>query len=177
MKRHQQVVVNSALDEGELITTEGKVAAIGRDFVMLTDIRKRIWIPYAAIDSATIPYGFPTYSNPHQNHIYDNQLRQKLILNFGETVSCREELVRQFFEETFHTNLSSWKGTWVQTRTADRSYVGRLEKATKKACTIRSFRSGRLIPMDDLRFVEVLSGTDLLKRFAGQLMPKVFKRK
>ncbi|WP_245827685.1 hypothetical protein [Paenisporosarcina indica] len=96
-KRNQQVVVSSLVENDIAVTTEGKVATIGRDFVMLTDLQRRTWIPYTAIDSATIPFGYPTYSNTHQHFIYDNQLQQKLVLQFGETVAKKEVLVRQFF--------------------------------------------------------------------------------
>ena len=103
-KRNQQVVVSSVIKD-VTVTTEGKVATIGRDFVMVTDLKKRIWIPYTAIESATIPFGHPTYSDSQQHFIYDNQLQQKLVLQFGETVAKREELIRQFFEESL-TNKS-----------------------------------------------------------------------
>jgi len=46
MKRNQQVVITSAIENDGSKITEGKVATIGRDFVMITDVQKRIWIPY-----------------------------------------------------------------------------------------------------------------------------------
>ena len=90
---------------------------------MLTNLKKRIWIPYTAIESATIPFGFPSYSNTHQHFIYDNQLQQKLVLQFGETVAKREALIQQFFEESLQTNLNSWKGMWVEVKTAEKSIL------------------------------------------------------
>ena len=131
MKRHQQVVVSSVIKD-ETVTTEGKVAMIGRDFVMVTDLKKRIWIPYTAIESATIPFGHPTYSDSQQNFIYDNQLQQKLVLQFGETVGKREALIRQFFEESLQTNLNSWKGVWVEVKTDQKTYFGKIKNTTKK---------------------------------------------
>ena len=99
MKRNQQVVVSSVLKKDVTMTTEGKVATIGRDFIMLTNLQKRIWIPYTAIESSKHPLWFSFLFQPHQHFIYDNQLQQKLVLQFGETVAKREALVKQFFEE------------------------------------------------------------------------------
>ncbi len=137
MKRNQQVVVTSIIGEDIPVTTEGKVATIGRDFVMLTDLKKRIWIPYSAIQSATIPFGFPTYSNTHQHFIYDNNLQQKLVLQFGETVAKKDVLIRQFFEESLQTNLHFWKGIWIEIRTADNIFFGKIASVTKADVILR----------------------------------------
>lgn len=156
MKRNQQVVVSSFIKKAVPVTTEGKVATIGRDFVMLTDLRKRIWIPYTAIDSATIPFGFPTYSNSQQHFIYDNDLQQKLVLQFGDTVAKREELIRQFFEESLQTNLHSWKGVWVEVRTSQKVYFGRIKKTTKKELTLKFFNKVEEIPLNELHYVSTV---------------------
>lgn len=168
MKRHQQVVVISTRKQGETVTTEGKVATIGRNFVMLTDLKKRIWIPYEAIDSATIPFGFPTYSTPHQHHIYDNQLQQKLVQRFGETVSKKDALVRQFFEETFHTNLSTWKGIRIEVHTGEASYFGKLKDASKSECVLQQFNKVRRIPLPDIRYMTTTGYISLLKQMGAQ---------
>lgn len=117
MKRNQHVVVTSIIEEEKQISTEGKVSTIGRDFVILTNLKERKWIPYTCIESATIPFGFPTYSNTHQHFIYDNSLQQKLVQKFGETVVKKDALIRQFFEESLQTSLHFWRGTWVEVRT------------------------------------------------------------
>ena len=108
MKRNQQVEIYSNKGD-ESIHTSGKVTAIGRDFVMVTNLKDRIWIPYQHIESANIPTGVPTYENSHQNFIYDNDLRKKLLTNFGEVVSKRDVYIQQFYEETLQTNLQSLK--------------------------------------------------------------------
>ncbi|MFD1735426.1 hypothetical protein ACFSCX_02515 [Bacillus salitolerans] len=111
-KRNQQVEVYLKCGTKSLYK-EGKVSTIGRDFVMLTNLRERMWIPYTSINSANIPYGIPNYSNTHQHFIFDNNLRNKLIHQFGETVSKRDLLKQQFFEETLKTNLQTWSETWA----------------------------------------------------------------
>lgn len=170
MKRHQQVVIISAGKQNVTVTTEGKVASIGRDFVMLTDLKKRIWIPYEAIDSATIPFGFPTYSTPHQHHIYDNQLQQKLVLRFGETVAAKDALIRQFFEETLHTNLSTWKGVWVEVNTEDYMFFGKLKGASKTECVLQRFRTEHRIQLSDIRNITTVGLISLWKQFGKQVV-------
>ena len=155
-KRNQQIVISSRSTEGETVTTEGKVDTIGRDFVMLTNLKKRIWIPYAAIESANIPFGFPTYSNTQQYHLYDNQLQQKLTQRFGETVAKRDELVKQFFEESLQTNLSSWIGVWVEVKTETGSTLGKLTLTTVDGVTVNYFKTEKVIPLSAIRSVQTV---------------------
>lgn len=164
MKRNQQVVVISIVEKDVNVTTEGKAETIGRDFVMLTNLQKRIWIPYSAIESANIPFGFPSYSNTHQHFIYDNQLQQKLVLQFGETVAKREALVKQFFEESLRTNLHSWKGMWVEVKTAEKSFFGKIKITTKKELILQLFKSEKVIPLNDIRYVSTMRLLPLWKK-------------
>lgn len=165
MKRNQQVVVSSVIEKDIPLTTEGKVATIGRDFVMLTDLKKRLWIPYRAIQSATIPFGFPTYSNTHQHFIYDNNLQQKLVLQFGETVAKKDVLIRQFFEESLQTNLHFWKGIWVETRTADNIFFGKIASATKADLILQlSKKKESVIPLNEIRYVSTIGIISLWKK-------------
>lgn len=156
MKRNQQVVITSACHEEDNVTTEGKVSTIGRDFVMVTDLKKRIWIPYKAIEAATIPFGFPTYSDSQQHIIYDNQLQQKLVLQFGDTVAKREELVRQFFEESLQTNLHSWKGLWIEVRATKKNYYGKIKGTTKKELILNQFNKEEAIKLTELQYVSTV---------------------
>ena len=154
-KRHQQVVVTSVIKDAT-VTTEGKVAMIGRDFVMVTDLKKRIWIPYTAIESATIPFGHPTYSDSQQNFIYDNQLQQKLVLQFGETVGMREALIRQFFEESLQTNLNSWHGVWVEVKTDQKTYFGKIKNTSKRELFLTSFKKKEEIRLNELQYLSTV---------------------
>jgi len=172
MKRNQQVVVSSFIENDVAVTTEGKVATIGRDFVMLTDLQRRTWIPYTAIDSATIPFGYPTYSNSHQHFIYDNQLQQKLVLQFGETVAKKEVLVRQFFEETLKTNLRSWKGIWVEVKTTDNLLLGKIKETTKKELILQLFKTQNVIPLSEIRCVSTVGLFPLWKSLWKYLFKK-----
>lgn len=156
MKRNQQVVINSVIKNEEVFTTEGKVATIGRDFVMLTDLKKRIWIPFSAIISATIPFGFPTYSNTHQHFIYDNQLQQKLVLQFGETVANKDALIRQFFEESLQTNLHSWRAVFLEVKTSDFNYVGKIIEINEKELFLQLFKTTQRIPLNEIRYASTL---------------------
>jgi hypothetical protein len=162
-KRNQQVEI--LFFNPELSKLEGKVSTIGRDFVMLTDLRKRIWIPYRVIHSATIPYGVPNYSNTHQHFIYDNDLRRKLLRNFGGTVHKRGALVQQFFEETLHTNLLSWKMTMVKVVTSDRVYFGRIDRADKSDLRVKLFKRIQEIPVGEIQSVQTLRFLQFIGEF------------
>ena len=165
MKRNQQVVITSAIDNDGNKITEGKVATIGRDFVMVTAVQKRIWIPYTFIDSATIPFGFPTYSNTHQHFIYDNNLQQKLVLKFGETVAKKDVLIRQFFEESLQTNLHFWKGIWIEIRTVDNIFFGKITSVTKADIILQlSKKKESVIPLNEVCYVSTIGMISLWKK-------------
>jgi hypothetical protein len=131
MKRNQQVVIYTKSGV-ETIYTLGKVSAIGRDFVMVTNLNERIWLPYHSIESANLPIGIPNFSNSHQYFFYDNDLRRKLLQNFGETVSKKDALIQQFYEESLATNLQSWGKTWVKIRTDKETVYGKIQNVTKQ---------------------------------------------
>lgn len=155
-KRNQQVEVYSKCGE-ESLYTEGKVSAIGRDFVMLTNLKDRIWIPYAAIESANIPYGMPNYSNTHQHFIYDNDLQYNLIYNFGETVSKRDVLKQQFYEESLETNLATWNNTWVEVFLVDgETVIGKLEKSSDKEVVLKKFRHEQTVSINKVKYIKTL---------------------
>lgn len=109
-KKNQLVEVYSK-NGNQIIHTVGKVHTIGRNFVILKTLFTRIWIPYISIHSAKSPFGIPEIHNTHQNVVMDEELRKKLLTNFSHTVSNKEVLRQQFFEELLETNLRTWKGT------------------------------------------------------------------
>ncbi|WP_052124090.1 hypothetical protein [Ureibacillus manganicus] len=111
-KKNQLVEIHSSIGD-DIIHTIGKVAAIGRNFVMLKTLFVRYWIPYPTIKSAKSPFGIPDVSGTHQHVAYDQELRNKLLTNFGSIVAEKEVLRQQFYEELFETNLKTWKGTKV----------------------------------------------------------------
>lgn len=112
LKKNQVVEVFSR-DGEEVIKTVGKVNIAGRNFVMIKTLFTRIWIPYHAIHSAKTPFGIPDLPSGHQHVIYDVELRRRILTNFGETVSGKEILKQQFFEESLNTHLALWIGTRV----------------------------------------------------------------
>jgi hypothetical protein len=149
MKRNQEVIVYIE-HQGTTKETSGKVNAIGRDFVILTNLKDRIWIPYKTILTANSPSGVPTYENAHQNFIYDNDLKRKLTTNFGETVAKRDVLIHQFFEESLRGNLERWKGVWVKAVTPEETVWGKIVSVTEESVLLQSVSSNRQIAFDDL---------------------------
>ena len=145
MKRNQQVVVSSVIEKDVNCDDRGKSR----------NNRKRLCHAYKPsktnLDSLycyrirKIPFGFPSYSNTHQHFIYDNQLQQKLVLQFGETVAKREALIKQFFEESLQTNLNSWRGMWVEVKTAEKAFFGKIKNTTKKELFLQLFKKEKVI--------------------------------
>lgn len=175
LKRNQQVEIYSKWRE-EPIYTEGKVTAIGRDFVMLTNLKSRIWIPYQAIETANIPFGVPNYSNSHQNFMYDNDFRNKLTFKFGETVSRRDILKQYFFEESLQTNLRSWQGTWIELLLKDgERKTGKIDSSKNKMLILNAFHKKEYIALDDIQYVKNIRILTIFKIML-QAFARLFKR-
>ncbi|WP_404458340.1 hypothetical protein [Oceanobacillus kapialis] len=154
-KRNQQVEVYFSIGTDSHYK-QGKVSTVGRDFVMLTNLKERVWIPYAVIESANIVYGIPTYSNTHQHYLYDNNLRTKLLRQFGETVSKRDNLKQQFFEETLQTNLNTWKDTWVQIWSDEHvKKIGKIS-SSEENLTITMLGKKEEIAFEEIKYIETI---------------------
>lgn len=164
MKRNQQVEIYSK-NGNKSIYTEGKVNAIGRDFVMITNLKNRFWIPYRVIDSANIPFGIPTYSNTHQHYLYDNNLRKKILQNFGATVSQKETLIQQFHEESLQTNLSRWKNSWVEIKYSENHVqYGKILETSKNTVILKRFKKIYHIPLKGIEIIETIRFLDVFIR-------------
>jgi len=155
-KRNQQVEVYAKCGE-ESMYKVGKVSTIGRDFVMLTNLKERMWIPYSVIESANIPYGIPNYSNTHQHFLYDNHLRYKLVYQFGETVSKRDLLKQQFFEESLQTNLEEWKETWVHVYLKHNTKkVGKIVRCEQNSLVLTFFGDDFHMNLKEVKYIETI---------------------
>ncbi|WP_246938573.1 hypothetical protein [Bacillus pinisoli] len=168
MKRNQQVEVYSTCN-GSFLYTTGKVAGVGRDHVMLTDLKKRYWIPYEVIQSANIPYGIPNYSNTHQHFIYDNNYREKLLYQFGETVTKREPLYQLFNEDTLYTSLNRWIGSLVEIHYGDEKVgIGKIIYVSKEKLQLSLFKSETEIALSEVYMIETLRFFQAIRKL-GQI--------
>ncbi|WP_052737714.1 hypothetical protein [Bacillus sp. SA1-12] len=164
-KRNQQVEIYFKCGSKSLYK-EGKVSTIGRDFVMITNLKDRTWIPYSVIESANIPYGIPNYSNTHQHFLFDNNLRKKLVLQFGETVSKRDILKQQFFEETLQTNLQTWKETWVAVYLDEKTKrIGKISYSTNQQLTLHAFKEDEHVNLEEIKYIETIRFLSLFTHF------------
>ena len=157
MKRNQEVVIYL----GNTVIF-GKVSAIGRDFVMITNLNKRIWVPFHAIQSANLPTGIPSFSNSHQYFIYDNDLRQKLLQHFGETVAKRDVLIQQFFEESLVTNLTSWCKTWVKIHSDQEVVFGKIQSVTQQKLVLLLLNEKVELDLTNITMIESIRFFNLL---------------
>lgn len=169
MKRNQQVEVYTNHGD-EVIYTEGKVTAIGRDFVTLSNLKHRIWIPFHSISSANTPYGYPNYSNSHQNYLYDNNLRKKLLLNFGETVARKDELIQQFCEESLQTNLQTWKNSWIEVRINESEKVsGKIIEVEKDELVMKTSKNDVRVPIGAIKYIQSLRLLQVTRNVVNRL--------
>nr|WP_239585881.1 hypothetical protein [Bacillus mesophilus] len=165
MKRNQQVEVYS-LYNGKSIYTVGKVSGVGRDHVMLTDLKSRYWIPYQLIDSANVPYGIPNYSNTHQHFIYDNQFREKLLYNFGETVTKRDPIYQLFNEDSIHSSLKRWEGTWIEVRLlTGNKEIGKIVDVKKDKLQLKLMKKNMEVNLGEIAYIESLRLLDIIKKW------------
>jgi hypothetical protein len=174
MKRKQQVLIYSKSGD-ETIRTVGKVSAAGRDFVMVTNLNERIWLPYHSIESANIPTGIPNFSNSHQHLIFDNDLRRKLLFNFGETVSKRDVLIQQFYEESLASNLQSWGRTWVKIRTDKETIFGKIQNVTEQKLLIILLKEKIEIELNHISTVHSIRFFSLLSLLGKKQFGLFFK--
>jgi hypothetical protein len=144
----------------------GKVSAVGRDFVLLTTLRKKIWIPYTFVHSANIPTGVPDYSNSYQQVIYDNKLKQKLLLGFANTVKNRDELIQQFYEESLQTNLIKWIGTTVSILTTENGLTfGKIIEVNEHKALLSLLGTKKSALLSSIRMIETVSPITILLSF------------
>ncbi len=148
-KKNQLVEVYSRNGE-EVIHTVGKVSVVGKNFVMLRTLFKRFWIPYSVIHSTKSPFGIPDVPGTHQHTVVDEELRRKLLTNFGVTVAGKEELKQQFFEELLETNLKSWKGTKLKIF-SDQVIIGKISDIHSGKVFLKDNRS---IPINKINYIQ-----------------------
>ncbi|RUL55584.1 hypothetical protein [Lysinibacillus antri] len=166
-KKNQLVEVYSRNGE-EVIHTVGKVAVVGRNFVMLKTLFTRYWIPFTSIHSAKTPFGLPDVPGSHQHVVIDQELRRKLLTNFGDTVASKEALRQQFFEELLETNLKSWKGTKLIIL-AGKSYHNRIRDIQKGVVLLKG---NNKIPIHKIQYMKQTR----MMSFIERIFTKWFKK-
>lgn len=162
-KRFQQVkiILNSQPTSN---TITGKVSTVGKDFITLTTLFKRIWIPYSSISSAEIPFGFPDIPTAsHQHVIYDEKLRYKVLTQFGETVGKKEFLKEQFFEQSLQKHLDTWNGTRVKVNTEYGSFYGLISNVGNNQLNIRRFFRLQAVHLKTITYLHTSRPLFLLK--------------
>jgi hypothetical protein len=160
-KRNQLVEVfykKDGIPERQL----GKVNVIGRDFVGLTSLKERVWLPYRVIESANIPYGLPDISSTHQHIVFDEELRQKLLTRFGETVAGRDVLIQQFFEESLQTHLMTWRGSRVEVTVNKERLTGKIHRCEDGQLVLKKWGSETVIALGDITCLRTLRWLQLL---------------
>ncbi|MGM9945220.1 MAG: hypothetical protein ACI33M_09780 [Lysinibacillus sp.] len=166
-KKNQLVEVYSRNGE-EVIHTVGKVSVVGKNFVILRTLFKRFWIPYTVIHSTKSPFGIPDVPGTHQHTVIDEELRRKLLTNFGVTVAGKEALKQQFFEELLETNLKSWKGTKLKIF-SDQVIVGKISDIHSGKVFLRENRS---ILINKINYIQQFRFTSFFEKLFSKWFTK-----
>ena len=166
-KKNQLVEVYSRNGE-EVIHTIGKVSVVGKNFVMLRTLFKRFWIPFSVIHSTKSPFGIPDVPGTHQHNVIDEELRRKLLTNFGVTVAGKEALKQQFFEELLETNLKSWKGTKLKIF-SNQVIVGKIRDIHSGKVVLKDNRS---IPINKINFIQQLRFVSFFEKLFSKWFTK-----
>ncbi|HDR7598898.1 hypothetical protein CN957_06315 [Bacillus cereus] len=171
-KRYQRVEVFSNRG-GSSLHTVAKVNEIGRDFVVLTTLMERIFIPYTAIQNANIPYAIPNISTSHQHLIYDENLRKKLMLQFGKTVAEQVNLKQQFFEEAFMNHLQLWEDTYIKLYDKKEVYTGRITKVTNEHVYLKKRSNTQEIAIRDITYINIMRIFTLFSSFVKRVKKRL----
>lgn len=166
-KKNQLVEVYSRNGE-EVIHTVGKVSVVGKNFVILRTLFKRFWIPYSVIHATKSPFGIPDVPGTHQHIVVDEELRRKLLTNFGVTVAGKEELKQKFFEELLETNLKSWKGTKLKIF-SDQVIVGKVSDIHSGKVFLRDNRS---IAINKINYIQQFRFTSFFEKLFSKWFTK-----
>ncbi|WP_051120181.1 hypothetical protein [Bacillus sp. 1NLA3E] len=151
--RNRLVEVYSKQKEG-IQYISGKVYTIGRDFVLLKTLFQRIWIPYSTIHSTKSPFGAPNIPNSHQHLTFDEELRKKLLWQFGKEVAGKEDLRQQFFEQLLESNLRYRKGFSLKVFTETEMISGTLTEAKHGNVSIKTGKSEKKISIQHIQLIK-----------------------
>ena len=164
-RRNQQVEIYYRI-HSEAKWMAGRILVVGRDFVSINANGNRYWVAFHAIEVARVPAGFPDTDFSHTNMIYDNNLKQSLLLEFGNIVSKKETLKQLFYEETLKTNLATWQGTNVTVWFGDSSCTGKLlSELNSNEIIIQSRKERKKLKIETISVVKTRSSLTAIKDF------------
>ncbi|BDH61519.1 hypothetical protein MTP04_16490 [Lysinibacillus sp. PLM2] len=166
-KKNQLVEVYSK-NKDDVLHSIGKVSVVGRNFVILIILFNRYWIPFSAIQSAKTPFGIPDVPRNHQHVVIDEELRKKLLTNFGATVSKREELKQQFFDQLLESNLRNWVGTKVNLY-ADKIYKGKIVQIKDGNLHLTH---NQIIPLSKITYIKQVRSMSFFERTLYSIFKK-----
>lgn len=174
--RFRQVEVFSTL-KADIVHSIGKVHVVGRDFVQIKTLFQRIWIPYSVIQTAKSPFGIPDISNSHQHINYDPELRRKLLTQFGNVVSEKEDLRQQFFEQLLETNLRYRKGYRLKVFLESKEVKGRLTEAKSGKLYLKNSKMVEMVPIREIQLIKQIRFFSSLTSMFKDLIKSVSKSK
>ncbi|WP_458127001.1 hypothetical protein [Paenibacillus sp. Z3-2] len=122
---------------------------------MLTTLFTKYWVPFRAIGTAEQPYD--QVNIPHQQHqqvVYDEELKQKILLKFGKTASQKDFLKQQFFEQTLACYMRSLLKNKVTVETHTSRIRSKLLYVNTQEIRLNENDSLSSVPWSDILWIE-----------------------
>ncbi|RLL43855.1 hypothetical protein D8M04_13175 [Oceanobacillus piezotolerans] len=154
------VEIKDDLDKGVAnpILQKGILATAGRDFLQVNSTGKFVFILYDKLVSITREE-HDSKSSDQEFIDADCSTKRDLVLNFGEFVSNRPEIINLFFGLSLHKQLLKYLGKDVSVRNSDSQSIltGTLTKANEGSIQITNSDGSADVNLDQICFLEVLN--------------------
>ena len=136
----------------------GILATAGRNFIQLNSEGKNIFILNERIGSLEREVCETSEQQEQELIEADQNTRRQMVLNFGDFVSKRPELVNLFFGNLLHLQLLNYRGKDVNVKTDDHHIIkGRLFEVDEGKIQVENRNGSTEINMDQICFLEVLN--------------------
>lgn len=133
----------------------GVIETAGRDFLQVNVLDKSIFVLYNRIISVALDDKNNCKTEKNSSMI-DNKDKRELVLNFGEFVAKKFELVNVYFGIPLYKQLQEIKGKDVQiTREDKQVFKGVLIEVEENRVTIENTRETIEIGFDEISLLEV----------------------
>ena len=145
---------------GEAHTKElsGILGTAGRNFIQLNSVGHYIFIPYELLISLSKK---ECAGSNHQEQEFidaDTVTRREMVLNFGDFVAKRPELVNLFFGITLYQQLQNYLGEDMRITTEDPNIIeGTLFEADEGKIRVKNTEGSTEIKMEQICFLEVMN--------------------
>lgn len=158
--RLQGVCVKVKLNCGEMHIEEqsGLLATAGRNFIQLNSVGKHVFILNERLISLSREKDARSKQQEQEFIDADRSTKREMVLNFGNFVSKKPELVNLFFGILLHVQLLKYLGEDIKVKTDDHVIIeGTLFKANEGNIQVENKNGTIDINLNQICFLEVIN--------------------